>query len=776
MGVRWFLGALALAAVSPGCGFVNKHMLGKGQGTPDNGLWRIVDPDLDERFSARDLNSVVNSGLFLLPTGLSRPASCDDAAERLRTIMLSQLRSSFDDQLRYAHQWRNGGFSGPVVADTAASAAPEKVSAAPQDHTTTNNQIAGVEEGDIIKNTGTHMFVARGDRIFVVKSWPARELNHLATLVVGGAIIEMVLVNKSTLVVASQPQVVLPGEPSQPIGSHPGAEPVPVGMAGQAEPFLSTAGRPWPGSSVATTLLTIIDVSHPNAPRITDQHHLFGGFQQFRHVDGAVRAVLSHTLNFPEGVPTHASSPSNDGAELQEQLQGLYDRAKQTLASMSPQELLLRSLGHKHGIRFVQAPELKPVVAPGDSSCSNLHLPDLPPNTLSMTSVVTLNVTTKTLHSEHILAGAQSVYASKDALYLAAQLWDGWSGFSETLPPAGTPMNWTTIHQFDTRQADRATYVASGTVAGSLLNQFSMDEHEGILRVALTESRFAEASNIPSQRWPLGSVSHITTLKLESGDATHGARLRPFGRTPDLAPDERIFSARFDDDRAFLVTFRQVDPLFAIDLQDPANPTVLGELKIPGFSNYMQVIDNDTLLTIGNDADAITGMTRGLKLSLFDVSDMTAPRELHSLLLNNSEWSEANHNHKAFTYYARAGHLAIPLTGSICRGDSCDYTSRLSLYSISRERGITPAGALDLSDLAATLPADRVTRDTSGQQHSCYPADPSVRRSVFADDFVYAIGGLGIKVAAIDRLSDAVGAVVFPNVDCQPDQDLGGHR
>jgi hypothetical protein len=165
MGVRWFLGALVLAAVSPGCGFVNNHMLGKGQETPGNGLCCIVDPDLDQRFSARDLNSVVNNGVFLLPTGMSRPASCDDAAERLRTIMLSRLRKSMDNQLRLAHHWRDGGFPGPVIADTSATAAPEKVSAAPQDHTTTTNQIAGVEEGDIIKNTGTHMFVAQNDSV-----------------------------------------------------------------------------------------------------------------------------------------------------------------------------------------------------------------------------------------------------------------------------------------------------------------------------------------------------------------------------------------------------------------------------------------------------------------------------------------------------------------------------------------------------------------------------------------------------------------------------------
>lgn len=169
-------------------------------------------------------------------------------------------------------------------------------------------------------------------------------------------------------------------------------------------------------------------------------------------------------------------------------------------------------------------------------------------------------------------------------------------------------------------------YSGGGYVKGSILNQFSMDEWNGNFRIA-TNSWDRESSN----------SLYILDKNLEE-----------IGSIENLAPGERIYSVRFMDDKAYIVTFRQIDPLFVIDTSNPMNPKVLGELKIPGFSNYLHPISENTLLGIGQDVDENTGQQGGIKLSLFDVSDSAKPKEIHNIILGESgSYGEVLSNHKA---------------------------------------------------------------------------------------------------------------------------------
>ena len=154
----------------------------------------------------------------------------------------------------------------------------------------------------------------------------------------------------------------------------------------------------------------------------------------------------------------------------------------------------------------------------------------------------------------------------------------------------------------------RTTYTASGSVDGLIADRWAMDEHDGVLRVAVGPSS------------ETGNFSSVLTLR-EDGD-----ELEEIGRVDRLGVDERITSVRWFDRLAIVVTFRQVDPLYAIDLADPADPRLLGELKIPGFSDYLHPIDGQRLIGMGQDASPRTGMVRGAQAALFDVSDLTQPR------------------------------------------------------------------------------------------------------------------------------------------------------
>jgi uncharacterized secreted protein with C-terminal beta-propeller domain len=220
------------------------------------------------------------------------------------------------------------------------------------------------------------------------------------------------------------------------------------------------------------------------------------------------------------------------------------------------------------------------------------------------------------------------------------------------------------------------------------------------------------------------------------------------GQTPGLAEGERIFSARFLGDIGYIVTFRQVDPLFAIDLSDPENPKVLGELKIPGFSDYMHPLGDDHLLTIGRDIDENTQVDRGTALQIFDVSDPANPIASHKTVLGEG-YSEANHNHKAFNFYATeapdAGLLAFPFVSY-----QGDFSSTLELWEVSAENGFNRRGAVDHSDLVIN---DCGTPYPVEDFYYYCGYQPQITRGVFIDEYIYSISYGGVRVHTVDDLT-----------------------
>jgi hypothetical protein len=233
------------------------------------------------------------------------------------------------------------------------------------------------------------------------------------------------------------------------------------------------------------------------------------------------------------------------------------------------------------------------------------------------------------------------------------------------------------------------------------------------------------------------------------------------GQSPDLAPGERVQSSRMMGDKGFVVTFRQVDPLFTFDLSDPTNPRKLGELKIPGFSTYIHPLGANHLLTIGTyvpepvNGQPVDWSTRALQLAIFDVSDMTNPVQTHTQLVGTAYgWSEAAHEHKAFNYFAAKKLLAIPFAdwSNTNTNDSWSgFTSDLRVYSVDPVLGFTTRGSVSMKDMYSIYQYGPWT----------YYWEPYVRRSVMADDFVYAISDSGIRVANINNLNAPLASTRF---------------
>lgn len=198
----------------------------------------------------------------------------------------------------------------------------------------------------------------------------------------------------------------------------------------------------------------------------------------------------------------------------------------------------------------------------------------------------------------------------------------------------------TVIHKIAVNKGD-LEYQTHGEVPGYALNQFSMDEQAGYFRIATTKNRtWSEYIEDEEEK---ESYSNLYVLDKD---------MKIVGSVERLALGERIYSVRFMQDRAYLVTFKQTDPLFVIDLKNPVNPRVLGELKIPGFSNYLHPYDNDYLIGIGKDTKETEWggvRTLGLKLSLFDVSDVSDPKEVDTYVMGDAgSDSIALNDHKAF--------------------------------------------------------------------------------------------------------------------------------
>jgi inhibitor of cysteine peptidase len=204
----------------------------------------------------------------------------------------------------------------------------------------------------------------------------------------------------------------------------------------------------------------------------------------------------------------------------------------------------------------------------------------------------------------------------------------------------------TTIHRFSFEKGS-INYVGSGKTPGRILNQFSLDEYEGKLRVATTKGNL----------WSGSSRNNLYVLD---------ENMKIAGKLEDLAPGERIYSVRFMGKKAYVVTFKKVDPLFLIDFSD-LNPKVLGKLKIPGYSDYLHPYDENHIIGIGKDAiDAEEGnfaWYQGLKMAMFDVSDVENPKEVDTVLLGaRGSESPVLHNHKAFLFDKEKQLLVIPAT------------------------------------------------------------------------------------------------------------------
>ncbi len=297
----------------------------------------------------------------------------------------------------------------------------------------------------------------------------------------------------------------------------------------------------------------------------------------------------------------------------------------------------------------------------------------------------------------------------------------------------------TIIHRIAIAKGD-IEYAVQGEVTGRVLNQFSMDEKGEYFRIATTKSRSWSQYLDDSQQ---ESFNNLYVLNKD---------LSVIGKIEGLAPEERIYSVRFMQDRAYMVTFEQIDPLFVIDLSDPQNPSVLGELKIPGYSNYLHPYNDELLIGIGKDTtidDNDRVRTQGIKLSLFDVTNVNDPKEIDNYILGDAGSSSiALHDHKAFLFSQDKNLLAIPvvLRASDEEGGYGELEfSGAAIFNID-EDGFEIKGRIDHSD------GGESSEDYWFGGYRYY--DNNVQRILYIEDALYTFSNKYLKINSLDDLME----------------------
>jgi hypothetical protein len=249
--------------------------------------------------------------------------------------------------------------------------------------------------------------------------------------------------------------------------------------------------------------------------------------------------------------------------------------------------------------------------------------------------------------------------------------------------------------------------------------------------------------------------------------AQRGKRLHAVGAIEDLAPGERIYSARMMGDKGYMVTFRQTDPLYTFDLSDPRRPRVVGELKINGFSSYIHPLGSDHLLTIGQDADD-SGRVLGAHLQVFDVSDPANPRRTaHRRLADQGgwSWSAAQWDHHAFTYDPRTRVLAVPMS-SYHHGDASRTFLGVVLLQVAKN-GFEELGRISHQALADTTRSIECAGGAAASSHPCANRHQQpdwrsqIQRSIVMDEVLVTISQLGLQWNSLVRPKQPLAGVAF---------------
>ncbi len=566
-----------------------------------------------------------------------------------------------------------------LMEDRATTAAPamdgaknetqQSGGASEADHSETNVQVQGVDEGDVVKTDGTNLYMIRGQTVRLIKASPATDMKEVAVIKGDDAFTPQDLyVDGDMLTVVGQQWI----QQNYPY-------PMPLMEKRMIAPDM------YPYWSTTKTVVRLYDISNAAAPDMVREVSFEGSSVATRRIEDKLYLVLQQPMRF--GGPIRI----------------MEDELLPTFSDTAT--------GQKDA----------PVTRCGNVSI----LPHVPYPEYLTVAVMPIDEDAK-VQTEVILGNAQNVFMSLDNLYVATTEWNYvWDAVN---PQSNEKTN---VFRFDVTD-NGVAFGEKGSVPGHILNQFSMDEHESHFRIATTQ------------------VDDWATGKTSNGLYVLDRAMKQVGSIEDIAPGETIYSTRFLGDRTYMVTFRKIDPLFVIDTSNPRAPKILGKLKIPGYSDYLHPYDETHLIGFGKDAvESKTGdfaWYQGMKVAMFDVSDVENPKEMHTLMIGDrGTESPLLHNHKALLFEKDRDLLAFPITlaeipaSQKVGNDGSAYGTPVFqgayVYDISLKDGFVKRGQMTHYD------ADTFTK--AGDYW--YGGDKDIQRIVRVGSSLYSLSNGGVQ-------------------------------
>lgn len=525
------------------------------------------------------------------------------------------------------------------------------------EYSSTNVQVAGVDEADTVKTDGEYLYIVKDAAVIIAKAYPPEEAGIITRIELGEQISEIYIAGEKLVVFSNNYNTF----PVEPVSKIPGIMP--------------------PLPQTPTTNVRVYDLSKIAKPMLERETKAEGSYVTSRLIGDYVYIIVQKGAQIIDGKP---QTP-------------VIQEGKNTY-QVSPTDVLYYWNSTEPWYSYTTIMSL------------NTLYSDIP------------------IQSETLLLGATStVYVSQQNLYLSIQKWAN-----------------TTIQKIRLYNGV-ITPVAEATVPGYVLNQFSMDESDDYFRVATTTGRVW---------WGFRGM----TANQSSAVYVLDKKMNIVGRLEGLAPREDIYSARFVGNRCYIVTFKKVDPLFVIDLKDPSKPSVLGKLKIPGFSNYLHPYDENHVIGLGMEAkEAESGdfaWYQGLKVSMFDVTDVSNPVEVAKIEVGDRGTdSPALYDHKAFLFDKARSLLVIPILEAKINPATYGSNPPADAYGDYIYQG---AYVFTISTEEISL-RGRVTHLQDEELlKSGYYMDSGnmVTRSLYIDDYLYTISSNLVKISNLSNLKE----------------------
>ncbi len=522
----------------------------------------------------------------------------------------------------------------------------------------TNVQVAGVDEGDIVKTDGRFIYQLRANDLKISRA-DGTALQNAATLNFDKQMMPTEFYLYGTkLVVVGTTQQYLP----------------------YAVPDMPNARMIMPPMQSPKTKILFYDVADPSKPQLVRSYETDGAYLTSRLTGGKLYLVANKYL-YAYGLTDAILPTFKDSVTGKTQTAG-YDQIR--------------------------------------------YFPDTVESNLMITLGFNLDAATAEPDKGIYLGSGSTVYANTDSLFVSMNRYH-----YRVMTFAPEPAFEQTTEIFKFALADgKVQFRAKGSVPGTIINQFSMDAQGGTFRIATTTG----------ESWNTGeNTSKNNIYVLNSAMAVQG-------KLEGLAPTERIYSVRFIGDRAYMVTFRQVDPFYVIDLKNPSSPAVLGYLKIPGFSEYLHPYDANTIIGFGKETVETKDGVRvaGLKIGMFDVTNVQNPVEKHKVVLGGAgSWSDVLSNHKALLFSKEKGLFALPVTlYDTVNGQSQFTWQGAYVYSIDPVTGFKLRGtSTHLSD-----------QEIANAGIQWYDSQKNVQRIIYIGNSIYTLSDYGIKGHELDTM------------------------